>query len=70
MSTIKSTLWSLWEFYEPETYTSKHHGIARYLRKMVYEHYIVHDYPFKTSREVIYVKKKQAKAAGKGNKEM
>ena len=54
--------------YEPDSLTSFHRGIARYLRDSGYGIDIVNHPSFQTSNRVLGAKRKQLKAAGLGNK--
>jgi len=39
--------------YEPDTLTSYHRGIDRYLRENNYQHSIITDHPFQNSRNIL-----------------
>lgn len=54
--------------YEPDTLTSYHRSIDRYLRENKYPESIITSDSFRTSREVLATRRKQLKAKGKGNK--
>ncbi len=54
--------------YEPDSITSFHRGVARYLKDKGYGVNIVDDYCFDTSNRVLKAKRKQLKSAGLGNK--
>ena len=54
--------------YEPDSLTSFHRGIARFLKAQGYEHCILKDDKFSTSRSVLAAKRKQLKSKGLGNK--
>jgi hypothetical protein len=47
------------EEYEPDTITSFHHGIERYLREHSYKYSIIKDREFKMSRSVLASKRKE-----------
>ena len=56
------------EQYEPDTVTSYHRGIDRYLRDRKYPFSLVVDKEFATSRAVLASKRKELKQKGKGNR--
>jgi hypothetical protein len=53
--------------YEPDTLTSYHRAIDRYLREKNYPYSMVTDKEFKTSRQTLGSKRKELKQKGKGN---
>lgn len=54
--------------YEPDSLTSLHRGIDRYLRENGYKKSLVNDDVFATSKKVLEARRKELKAKGKGNK--
>ncbi|KAI8491913.1 hypothetical protein Bbelb_302860 [Branchiostoma belcheri] len=56
------------EDYEPDSLTSKHRSIARYLREKGYQEDILVDKTFAHSRECLVAKRKSLKKEGRGNK--
>ena len=54
--------------YEPDTLTSYHRSIARYLKENKYPFDMVTDKQFQTSRTVLMSKRKELKQKGKGSK--
>lgn len=52
--------------YEPDTLTSYHRGIDRYLRENNYQHSIITDRPFQNSRNILISKRTDLKKKGKG----
>ena len=56
------------EEYEPDTITSFHHGIERYLREHSYKYSIIKDREFEMSRSVLASKRKELKQKGKEEK--
>ena len=54
--------------YEPDSITSFHCGVSRYLKDNGYGVNIVNDSRFETSNRVLKAKRKQLKSAGLGNK--
>ena len=54
--------------YEPDSLTSIHRGIDRYLRENEYGFSLVASKEFQTSKKVLETKRGELKAAGKGNK--
>ena len=54
--------------YEPDTLLSFHRGLDRHLRDKGYEHSILFDKMFDTSRSVLQARRKQLKSQGLGNK--
>ncbi|XP_053380345.1 uncharacterized protein KIAA1958-like [Mercenaria mercenaria] len=54
--------------YEPDTLTSYHRGIDRYLRDKNYDYSMVQDREFSTSRAVLASKRKQLNMSGKGGR--
>ena len=54
--------------YEPDSLTSLHRGIDRYLRENEYGYSLVTSPEFETSKKVLEVKRKTLKGMGKGNK--
>lgn len=54
--------------YEPDTLTSYHRGIDRYLKEKKYPYCMVTDKEFGTSRKVLSSKRKELKEKGMGNR--
>ena len=54
--------------YEPDTLTSYHRSIARYLKENKYPFDMVTDKQFQTPRTVLMSKRKELKQKGKGSK--
>ncbi|XP_053381922.1 uncharacterized protein KIAA1958-like [Mercenaria mercenaria] len=54
--------------YEPDTLTSYHRGIDRYLREQNYPFSMVNDREFSSSRAVLAAKRKELKMIGKGGR--
>ncbi|XP_062619802.1 uncharacterized protein KIAA1958 homolog [Saccostrea cucullata] len=69
---IGSFLLSIWKAdgseYEPDTLTSYHRSIDRYLKEKKYPYSLVNDKEFETSRTVLMSKRKELKQKGKGSK--
>ena len=56
--------------YEPDTLTSIHRSIDRYLKELGYGHSLVTDKAFETSKKVLESKRKALKKDGHGNREL
>lgn len=54
--------------YEPDTLTSYHRGIERFLREKQYPYSLVTSREFDTSRTILASKRKELKQKGKGNR--
>ncbi len=54
--------------YEPDSLTSLHRGIARYLRESKYSHDIITSPDFEKSRKTLEARRKELKCKGLGNK--
>ena len=54
--------------YEPDSLTTHHRAISRYLKEQNYGYDIQKDKEFATSRAVLSTRRTQLKAFGKGNK--
>ena len=54
--------------YEPDSLTSFHCGIARYLQTIGYEYDIVKNSVFHTSKKVLEMRRRELKQSGKGNR--
>ena len=56
--------------YEPDTLTSIHRSIDRYLKELGYGHSLVTDTAFETSKKVLESRRKALKKDGHGNREL
>ena len=56
------------EEYEPDTLTSYHRGIERYLQEHSYKYSIIKDREFEMSRYALASKRKELKQKGNGGK--
>ena len=54
--------------YEPDTLTSYHRSIDRYLRDVGYQYSILNSIEFTLSRRILQAKRKELKSLGFGNK--